>query len=283
MDFDLLRIPQWAARAEWFKNDFHVEAVWIPFPTVNKIGKPGGDFFPVPAPPPPNTAIAFNNEVKPRENGSEQNFGVRASALRAGWDVAAFAYRSVDASPAFFRQIVPGPVPTLVYTPRHEHITQYGSTMSKDFDDFLLKAEVVYTMGQDFTTTDLRDGDGLTSQNYFDYIVSLEKPLDNDGRVNVQLFQRVYKHHDDDILPRRVESGATFFWSQKFASVWEPQLLLIHSLNHNDWLARPKMVWNFRKDWRAVAGVDIFGGHQTGLFGQYDKQDRVYAEVRKSF
>jgi hypothetical protein len=282
-DFDLLRIPQYAARAEYFKNDIHLEGIWIPFPTVNNIGKPGSDFFPYPPAPPPRTAYVINNEVKPSEDGSKENFGLRASILRGGWDVAAFGYRSVDAQPSFFRQIVQAPVPAYVYTPRHEMITQYGATVSKDFDDFLFKAETVYTIGQNFSTTNPADGDGLVAQNYLDYILSVELPLPDDSRINAQLYQRIYKHHDDFIYPRRIESGATLFWSGKIGRLWEPQLLLVHSLNHNDWLARPKMVYNFAKEWRAVAGVDIFGGHPTGLFGQYDKQDRVYLEVRRSF
>jgi len=283
MDFDLLRIPQWAARAEYFKNDIHVEGIWIPFPSVNNIGKPGSEFFPYPPAPPPNTAYVINNARKPAEDGSQQNFGLRASILRGGWDAAAFAYRSVDANPTFFREIVAGPIPAFVYTPRHEKITQYGTTVSKDFDDFLFKAEAVYTMGQNFNTTSLADGDGVVAQNYLDYILSFEVPLADEARFNAQLFQRIYKHYDEYIIPRRVESGATLFWSGKLGQHWEPQILGIHSLDHNDWLLRPKMVYNFAKNWRAVMGVDVFGGHPTGLFGQYDKKDRVYAEVRFSF
>ena len=282
MDFDLLRIPQWAARAEYFKNDFHVEAIWIPFPSVNKIGKPGSDFFPYP-PVPAGYGAVINNERKPAEDGSQQNYGVRASMLRKGWDVAAFAYRSVDANPTFFRQLVPGPNPVAVFTPRHEKITQYGTTVSKDFDDFLVKAEAVYTVGQNFNVTGVNDGDGVAAQNYLDYILTVELPLANDARVNAALFQRVFRNHDAAIIPDKVESGVTLFWSGKIGRSIEPQILLIHSLNRNDWLLRPKVVWNFRKEWRAAVGVDVFGGHQTGLFGQYDKQDRIYAEVRRSF
>ena len=47
-DFDLIRIPQWAARVEYFKNDFHAEAMWIPVMSYDKIGKPGAEFFPIP-------------------------------------------------------------------------------------------------------------------------------------------------------------------------------------------------------------------------------------------
>ena len=282
-DFDLLRIPQWAARAEYFKNDIHLEAIWIPFPSVDKIGKPGSDFFPNPPAPPAGYANVINNERKSERDASNQNFGLRASILRGGWDVAGFAYRSVDSSATFFREVVPGPNPALVYTPRHEKITQYGLTASKDVRDFLIKTEAVYTVGRNFNVTRLSDSDGVVRQNFLDYIVSFEFSLPDEARFNLQFFQRRFSDHDPDIIPRRVESGVTFFWSGKWNNRLEPQLLLIHSLNRSDWLLRPKLVWNFRKDWRAVAGADIFGGPANGLFGQYDKKDRVYLEVRRSF
>jgi hypothetical protein len=280
-DFDILRIPQWAARAEYFKNDFHVEGIWIPVPTVNRIGRPGSDFFPYPPAPPAGYGYVVNNEEKPT-TATHENVGLRASVLRNGYDVAAFAYRSLDADAAFFRQIVPGPNPAYVYTPKHEMLTQYGVTAAKDFGDFVIKAEAIYDVGKDFNTQSQDDGDGIVSQNFLDYIISAELPLPDDGRFNAQFFQRHYTNHDPNIIPSRIESGASLYWTAKYGR-FEPQLLYIRSLNRNDYLARPKLIWNFAKGWRAVGGVDIFGGRDTGLFGQYDRQDRVYLEVRRSF
>ena len=45
-DFDMIRIPQWAIRAEYFKGDWHAEAVWIPYMSYDNIGKPGAEFYP---------------------------------------------------------------------------------------------------------------------------------------------------------------------------------------------------------------------------------------------
>ena len=50
--FDIIRIPQWAARAEYFAGDTHVEFIWIPVPLFDRIGKPGADFYPAPLPSP---------------------------------------------------------------------------------------------------------------------------------------------------------------------------------------------------------------------------------------
>lgn len=280
-DFDLLRIPQWAARAEYFKNDIHLEAVWIPAPTVDRIGRPGSEFYPYPPAPPAGYDYVVNDEQK-QNSFSHQNYGLRASILRNGWDVAAFAYRSLDAQASFFREIDNGPRPAFVYTPRHEMITQYGTTASKDLGTFLLKGEAIYTVGRNFSTLSLADGDGVVAQNYLDYIVAVEVPFDNDMRVNAQLYQRRFNNHDANIIPRKVESGGTLFWSGKWGKV-EPQVLFIHSLNRSDYLVRPKVVWNFAKEWRGVVGVDVFGGGNNGLFGQYDQKDRVYAELRKTF
>ena len=282
-DFDLLRIPQWAARAEYFKNDIHLEAIWIPLPSIDLIGKPGSDYFPYPPAPPAGYSTVFNNERKPARNAGNQNFGLRASILRGGWDVAGFAYRSVDASATFYREVIAGPSPAVIYTPRHDKITQYGLTASKDLGNFLVKAEAVYTVGKNFNVTRLSDSDGVVRQDFLDYIVSFEYPLPHDARFNLQFFQRRFSHHDPDIIPGKVESGVSLFWAGKWNSRFEPQILLIHSLNRNDWLLRPRLAWNFRKDWRAAAGYDIFHGPPTGLFGQYDAKDRAYVEVRRSF
>jgi hypothetical protein len=280
-DFDLLRIPQWAARAEYFKNDIHVEGVWIPAPTMDRIGRPGSEFYPYPPAPPPGYDYVINDERKP-STFSHENFGLRASILRGGWDAAAFAYRSLDSQASFFREIVTGAHPAVIYTPRHEMITQYGSTISKDLGDFLVKSEVIYTVGRNFSTQSLADGDGLVAQNFLDYIVTFEMPLPDDARVNAQIFQRRYENHDANIIPRRIESGASLFWSGKWGN-FEPQILGIHSLERTDYLIRPKLVWRFAKEWRATFGVDVFGGKSNGLFGQYDQKDRVYTDLRKSF
>ena len=185
-------------------------------------------------------------------------------------------------SPTFLREIVDRPVPTFLFTPVHQKITQYGGTVSKDLQDFVLKAEAVYTVGREFNVSRVDDPNGVVAQNVLDYIVSLDFALPSDDRLNVQAFQRWFTHHDADIVPRRVESGASLLYSRQIGK-FTPSILAIHSLNHNDWLLRPKVVWAVDKNWRAAGGADILGGHRTGFFGQYDKQDRLYVELRRSF
>ena len=280
-EFDQMRIPQWAARAEYFKGDSHAEFLWIPIPSYDDIGKPGADFYPYPLPGPGGTAI--QDEQRPRRTLANSNYGLRLSTLKNGWDVSGFYYHSLDAAATFYRNIVPGPAPLYVYQPRHDPIDQAGATLAKDLGSAVLKAEAVYTNGRKFSVTRMTQADGLVPQNTFDYALGLDFSLPADTRLNLQFFQRIYTNHDPDIIQDRIESGASILLNRKLTSTLEAQALLIHSLNRSDWLFRPSLTWTLEQNWRLRFGADVFGGPPTGIFGQYDKQDRVYTEARYSF
>lgn len=282
-DFDLLRTPQWAARAEYFKNDFHLEAIWIPYPTVDNIGKPGAEFYAYPLPPNDGYAYLINDEEKPSRNSKNQNFGLRASALKNGWDISAFVYHGIEAAPTFYREVINAPIPATIYTPRHDKVTQYGGTVAQDFHTFVLKGEFVYNNGKNFSVTPLDDTDGVANQKFLDYLVGFEFPLPEDTRFNFQFFSRRFTNHDDRTVFDKHEDGVSFLLSKKIGEDIEPSLLLISALNRTDWMARAKVNWNFEKNWRMVAGADFFAGKNTGFFGQFDNKDRVYVEVRRSF
>lgn len=275
-DFDQMRIPQWAARAEYFADDYHAELLWIPVASYDNIGKPGSDFYPMPS----AANVRYLQEVRPERTADNMNYGLRLSTLKNGWDISAFYYRSSDVSPTFYRQFDGA---TAVYQARHDRINQYGSTLSKDFGDVVLKAEGVYTTGRSFSVLDLADSDGVVRQNTLDWAVGLDFTLPAESRFNVQLFQRRYSNYNPTQIPDREENGYSLLFNTKFINNWEAQTIFISSLNRSDWLLRPRVTWNFERNWRFIFGADIFKGPPTGLFGRYDQQDRIYSELRYSF
>ena len=278
-EFELLRIPQWAARAEYYKDDVHAELLWIPLPSYDEISKPGADFYPYPMPGPGGTVIL--GEQFPERKLAHSNYGLRLSTLKNGWDVSGFYYHSLDAAATFYRETTP--TAAFIYQPRHDPIDQFGGTLAKDLGSVVLKGEAVYTNGRKFNVARLLQSDGLVAQNTFDYALGLDFSLPAETRLNLQFFQRIYNNHDPDILQDRMESGASILLNGKLTSTLEAQALLIHSLNRSDWLFRPRLSWAMEKNWRLMLGADVFKGPATGLFGRYDNQDRLYSEVRYSF
>ena len=282
-DFDLIRIPQWAARAEYFKGDFHSEVIWIPYMTYNEIGKPGDDFYPLGTTPPPGTDLEIRSDQRPANSLSNSAYGARLSMLKSGWDISGFYYRSVDAEPAFFSETVAGPTPTLIITPEHKKIHQFGATLAKDFGKFVLKSEAVFTKDRWAIVDDPDNKDGVVQQDFLDYVIGFEHTTPNNTLLNFQIYQRWYTDYDSDILFDEFETGIGLFGKVDIGSKIEAELLLISQLNRTDWMARPKVTWLFARDWFVQAGADIFGGDEIGLFGRFDDSDRVYGNVRYSF
>ncbi|SCY55424.1 hypothetical protein SAMN05216420_108128 [Nitrosospira sp. Nl5] len=275
--FDILRIPQWAVRAEYSKNDIHAEVLWIPVPTIDESGRPGADFYPGPL----QGTAAFLPEDRSGRNIGNSNYGLRLSQLKNGWDISGFYYHSLDASPTFYR--TSGFTEPLVFQARHDKIDQFGTTLAKDFGSIVLKGELVYTDGRKFNVARPTAINGLVGQNTLDYVLGLDFSLPAETRLNVQFFQRVFFSHDPGIVPDKRESGASILLAGKVWHNLEAQTLLIHSLNRSDWMLRPRLSWNFQRNWRWALGADVFGGEPTGLFGRFDQSDRVYTELRYSF
>jgi hypothetical protein len=279
-DFDMIRIPQWAARGEYYSGDFHAEAVWIPYMTYDDIGKPGAEFFPFNPPAIPGFDTVIAKDKKPT-GLDDSAYGLRLSWLKNGWDMSGFYYSTNDPSAAFSRQTS---ATTITYTPIHERIHQLGATLGKDLGPMVLKAEAVYSMDRLYSTLDPIDVDGLVEQDVLDYIVALEWSFPQETRLNVQFFQRWFPDHDAGIVPDATESGVSLLLStQALHPRLEPEMLLASSLNRSDWSAQFKLGWRLDGNWRLAAGVDIFEGPADGLFGVYDDKDRVYTEVRYSF
>jgi hypothetical protein len=280
-DFDMIRIPQWAARAEYFHGDWHAEGVWIPYMSYDNIGKPGAEFYPFNPPAIPGVQTIIAAEKRPNSL-SDMSYGTRLSYLKNGWDISGFYYTANDTSAAFSRQTITPT--TLLYEPIHKRIHQVGVTLGKDLGPMVLKAEAIFTKDKLFSTSRATDSDGLVKQDTLDYIVGLEWSFPQETRFNVQLFQRWYTNHDAGLIPAELESGASVMLStQALHPRLEPEILFIRSLNRDDWSAQLKLTWKLDGNWRLAAGADIFSGPATGLFGQFDNKDRVYTELRFSF
>ena len=285
--FDVIRIPQWAARAEYSAGDSHVELVWIPVQAFDNIGKPGSDFYPapLPSPTPENVASVFQDPDRPSSSLQNSAYGIRANTLLGGWDLAAFYYRSFASSPTFYRESTGVATQPFVFAPRHDRLWQVGATFSKDLGNVVLHGEAVYAHGQRFGTLDPTAPEGVVERPTLDWIVSADIPFTEiEGRVNLQVFQRHYFDGGEDAVAiKSGDFGVSAFVSAKITNAFEPSVLWIQSFGGGGSLVRPRINWYPVKNTTIGFGVDIFTGSDDGYFGRYDNRDRVYAEMRYNF
>ena len=223
-----------AARAEYFNDNFHAELLWIPVASYDEIGKPGAEFYPYQIQL-PGVNVVYRNEDRPSRTLGNSNYGVRLSTLTNGWDISGFAYSSMDVSPTFYRDAtsVPG---TYIYQAKHDRIQQYGGTVAKDLGDVVLKGEMVYTRGRQFSVLDAMDSNGVVRQNTLDWALGLDFTLPADTRFNFQVFQRKYFSYDSDLIADEYENGLSLLLNRKFGDKVEAQALWITSLNRTDFV-----------------------------------------------
>lgn len=284
--FDVIRIPQWAARAEYFAGDAHLELVWIPVPAFDDIGKPGSDFYPVPlpSPTPPEAAALFLGPEHPARTLGNGNYGLRFNTLTAGWDWSLFYYRSFSAHPTFYRLAPAAPGLPARFQPRHDRIWQLGGTVSKDLGAFVLRAEAVYTHGQRFSVADPTIPDGVVEQESLDVIAGADFSLGKDTQLNVQAFQRTFLDGGGGNHTLKTDGfGASLRLTTQLGNRLEPQLLWIQSFKDAGGLIRPRLNWRLEKNTTLGVGLDIFTGPADGFFGRYGNRDRIYTELRHDF
>ena len=284
--FDVTRIPQWAARAEYTTGDSHFEFIYIPVPVFDNIGDPGSDFYPVPlpSPTPADAASLFQGPDRPARTLRNSNYGLRASTLVNGWDMSAFYYRSFSTEPTFYR--LPGDSATqpYVFAPRYDRIWQAGATVSQDLGPAVLRGEAVYTHGRNYAVSDLQAVDSTVERQTLDYIASLEWALPHDTRLNIQGFQRYFFGAGSGGIAIPADGlGASLFVSTKLTSTLQPQILWIRNFRGGDQMIRPRLDWTAARNVTVSFGVDIFSGSDDTYFGRYNNRDRAYTEVRYSF
>ena len=287
-DFDLIRIPQWAARAEYFGDDFKAELIYIPYMTVDNLGRQGAEFFSFPATLPPGLTAEFREDKTPNDPAEDFGAGARGSWLVDGWDFSLFYYTSPDKTAAYARSLLPGAAPglapSLIFQPVHERIHQTGATVAKELGGLVFKAEAVQTFGRRISTTAPEDLDGLTETDELRYVAGLDWAGETGHRVNVQFFQTWLQDPVPGMIFNDLESGASvLLTTEAMHPDITPEVLWIRSLDRDEWLLETKVTWAFATDWRAVLGADIFGGPPNRLLGQFDDSDRVYWEFRHSF
>ncbi|MEP7062452.1 MAG: DUF1302 family protein [Betaproteobacteria bacterium] len=284
--FDVMRIPQWAARAEYTAGDAHLEFIYIPVPAFDIIGKPGSEFYPVPLPSPIPSDVAdlFDDPQRPARTLANGNFGMRANTVLAGWDMSAFYYRSFSTSPTFYRVAGGDALQPFRFEPRYDRIWQAGGTVSQDLGPAVLRGEAVYTHGHNFALSNLQSTEDTVQRQTLDYIVSLEWALPLDTRVNVQGFQRIYSGGSSDGIAIVNDGfGASVFVSTKLTPTLEPQILWIRNFRDGGEIIRPRLNWNAARNLMVSVGVDIFSGSTDTFFGRYGNRDRVYTEARLDF
>ncbi len=125
-------------------------------------------------------------------------------------------------------------------------------------------------------TTNRRDGDGVIKSGEVAYVLGLDWIGIQDSLVSFQLFQSWLLNPATDLVRDALDTTTTLLLRRHFLNeTLETEVLWLHGVNQIDGLIRPKISYAVRDNLKIWTGFDVFYGNRYGLFGQFDRNDRL--------
>lgn len=176
-DLEDLRLPVTMTRADYYLGDWNITGIAVHEIRFNKNPVFGSDFYPYPAPLPPETI--------PSTSWDNTEWALAVNGVFSQWDIAFYHARLYNDQP---HSVLSTPVPIPRINLQHAPITMYGSAAQVALGNWLLKAEMAYFEDLQFFNApaeNFRRLDALASLEYTGFhetLISLDivnRHLDN--------------------------------------------------------------------------------------------------------
>jgi uncharacterized protein DUF1302 len=283
-DFSELRIPLWAVDAIYrFTEGVSLQLVWTPDTMHNRLPKQGAEFQFARIP------YRFRNPVVRLPDEQDQFSltrsagGVRLSMLASGWDVALIYYDREDANQVLFQRRVPQPPrpDIVVLVPEHPRLHIVGGTVAKSFEPVIVKAELALSINKHYETTDPLDADGVVRRDTIDYLVGVDYTFFERVDSSLQVSQKILTGPATNLTRGGVEGQFTTSVALRIATGFfdntlNPSMLATVDVNRGDFRLSPRLDWLATGAVTLSVGADVFEGPHQTLYGQFDRNDRVW-------
>ncbi|MBI2206744.1 MAG: DUF1302 family protein [Candidatus Rokubacteria bacterium] len=290
-EFSELRLPIWVLDATYrIREGLSVEGVWTPDTRTNKLPKQGAEWEFARIPLRVRSPVVRLPDRADEFSVARSEGGARLSALVDGWDTALIYYDLADKSPVFFQRRVAqaaGP-DVIVLDPKHPRMRIVGATLAKSIEPIVLRSEAALTIGKRYATSDPLDADGVVRRDTLDYLVGVDGSFFGHLDAALQVSQKILTGSATNLTRGTVEAQATTSVTVRvgsgfFENTLNPTVLLAINANRGDFRLSPRVEWFVTGAVTIAVGADVFEGPRPTLYGQFDRNDRVYASTTWRF
>ncbi len=283
-DFEEIRGGVDAVKLNYYRGNSTLELVWLPTFTPTVMPESGSLWELNPQFPIQPSFDLSRVEV----GGSLENSEAFAklSVLSSLADVELMAGYAWDDDPALHTDVVldPGthePI-SLTVAPEHHRLTLAGGSFSTEVAGFVLRGEGAHYWNKVFSLDNPAVLDGTLERDYLHYLVGLDRPLFG-LTTSVQFSQEVILDYDERLARDSTREVMTILLGDDFfGETLHLEFFSYLGLTDGDALLRPKVGYDLSDGLELVLGSDIFIGEE-GMFGGFDANDLIYAEVKYSF
>jgi hypothetical protein len=234
-------------------------------------------FFDPPLVSPPFAVIDQQNEIKPPSwQLGTVSYGFRLAHTVDGVDLGLYFNDAYDPAQTWNRRIAfasvsgLGTVPVNLLRAEHVRVRTLGGTFSTAKGSFTIWGEGTLAFGRSFVVNDLTTPNGYLQRPDLQAVIGVDWNGWDRLFANVQWIEAVVLGHEKTIS---LDAWQTFFtlllrFNLRNETVF-PQLFVLYGVNWHDAMVRPGIEWKATDHLSVSAGLDLFSGPSSGLFGQY--------------
>jgi hypothetical protein len=273
-DIEDLRLPVTMAKFDYYFGNWDLSGMVIPEVRFSKRPVFGSDFYPAPIPPSP--------EDKPDNGFANAQYAAALTGVFSGWDIG-FYWADIYSDQTYTEPVSSGL--TEQFVRRHARISMLGTAANYATGNWLLKAEVAWFDGLQYTNTPgveknrLDVGGGVEYSGFTEATVSLEA-------ANRHIFD--YDSHLE--LPPDEICENEFQWSLRVTKDFLNDTLTLTLLASTFGIKaddgafeRLEAEYDITDSISIKGGVVFYQSGDKGFFQSVDANDRLFAQLKYSF
>lgn len=277
---EYLKIGSDAAKIVGYSDLLSAELVIIPFFEPYDLPNPRRFFLYNPMPGLPQTV------EEPRGETENTEIALRLYRQIGRFDTSLYAYKGFFKLPGMKVDDPVSPTTAILFYPQ---LSVYGLSLQGAFANGVLSIEGGY-----YDSLDDRGGNDPTVANSSArYLVGYSRQFWTDLTAGVQYYGEAmqdYSRYEDSLpsgFPKtdRLHQLVTLRITQMLKyNTLRLGLFSFYSPDEKDWFVIPEVRYNMTDSLWTSVGVNLFGGKDsTTFFGQLDKNDNLYANLRYEF
>ncbi|MFQ5587347.1 MAG: DUF1302 family protein [Nitrospiria bacterium] len=280
-------VPLWMLKVDAYFDKVTVQGIWIPELRFHRPAPAGSEFEQFQYPP---------GLERPARTFLNTEIGLRLSTRIKDFDLAVSFFDGWDDFPTASQTIFglgQGTSSGQVANPatRYHRIKTFGFTWTKGLGADLIKGEIAYVRGRAFGTFASGGAPTEVERPQFKYGMGWDTRLPFGIETFFQFSQQWIKNHEKIIIADEWDSGASLTLRKKLMNdSLLLKLLVIYLVNDKEALIRPRVTYRWSDYLTQSFGADIFEGREGNIqqddfrfIGFFDRNDRIYTEIRYSF
>lgn len=272
-DLSRNRINSPMLNLQWIFSDSSLQLLYIPKPFVSILPRPGSDFsnFQLPDGAP---AIPMTIERDPVKAPSQGEYGFRFGKQINGFDLSIFYLNYTDRIPIYNVTTILAPL-SLVATPEYKPLQSAGTTLTVDFNGYLVRSEIIQHINRVINTF---DGTNVSTEksNELVYVIGLDTPPVDKWIVGFQYSESRLKNANW-LTRKNTQSTAAARVSKEFRNNVTTEILATYFTSDSSQLLQANLGFPISNQSEFLFGVDRFDGSSTSEMGRYKDASRVWA------